>query len=295
MRVFVTGSGGHIGTAVVAELVAAGHAVVGLVRSDASARLVSGLGAEVRQGDVNDVDLLHTAAQDADAVVHLAYDNAAAARGDLTSAADADLAVVRAVAEAIAGTGKTFIGIGIATTGDADRDRMLAANPRHAVAVEVAGFQDRGIRSMLMAVPPVTHSDRDRSGFIPIMIGIARDRKVSGYIGDGQNHWPAVHTLDLAVLFRLALEKAPAGTQLIGAAEPSIPVRGIAEAIGRHHAVPAESIPAEAAAEHFAPFVFAGLNIVMPNESTRQLLGWQPSHPTLIEDVDAGHYFGERD
>ncbi len=294
MRVFVTGASGHIGVAVVSELVGAGHEVVGLARSASSAEIVSGLGAAVLRGDVGDLDLLRSAAETTDAVVHLAYDNASVAAGDLTTAAGADLAVVRAFGEVLAGTGKTFIGIGIATTGNPAGDRMLEANPRTAVAREVAALDGSGIRSLLVAIPPVTHSDRDRHGFIPIVIRIAETKGISGYIGDGQNHWPAVHTLDLATLYRLALEKAPAGSQLFGAAEPGIAVRDIAETIGRHLRIPTESIPAEIATEHFAPFVFMGMDITMPNKQTRELLGWEPTHPGLIEDLDEGHYFTEK-
>ena len=293
MRVFVTGSGGHIGTAVVSELVRAGHSVVGLVRSDSSAQHVVGLGAAVVQGDVNDVERLRSLVEDVDAVVHLAYDHAAIAVGDLTTAADADVLVVRAFGDALADTGKTFIGIGFAPTGNPEIDRVLEANPRSAVAREVAALEGRGIRSLLMAIPPVTHSDRDRGGFIPTVIRIARDTKVSGYVDEGRNHWPAVHTLDLATLYRLALEKAPAGTQIIGAAEPGVVVRDIAESVGRHLGVPVESIPAADAERHFAPFGFMGMDIQMPNEATRRLLDWEPTHPTLLEDLEAGHYFTE--
>jgi nucleoside-diphosphate-sugar epimerase len=291
VRVLVTGASGHIGVAVVSELVGAGHEVTGLVRSEPSARIVSELGAQVRLGDVNDLEGLSSAAQDTDAVIHLAYDHASVAEGDLTTAADADTAVVRAFGDALAGTGRTFIGIGIASTGDPERDRMLAANPRSAVAREVAGLGERGIRSLLMAIPPVTHSDRDRHGFIPTVIGIARKQGVSGYPGDGSNRWPAVHTLDLATLYRLALEQAPAGSQLIGASEPGVPVRQIAETIGAQLGIPAASIPAERVADHFAPFPFIGMNLTLANDETRALLGWEPKHPGLIEDLTAGHYF----
>ena len=291
MRVFVTGSGGHIGTAVVSELVRAGHSVVGLVRSDSSAQHVAGLGAAVVQGDVNDVERLRSLVEDVDAVVHLAYDHAAIAVGDLTTAADADVLVVRAFGDALADTGKTFIGIGFAPTGNPEIDRVLEANPRSAVAREVAALEGRGIRSLLMAIPPVTHSDRDRGGFIPTVIRIARDTKVSGYVDEGRNHWPAVHTLDLATLYRLALEKAPAGSRLHAVAEEGIPTRVIAEAIGRAFDVPVAAIPADRVQEHFGWIggFFSG-DMAGSSVATQRLLGWTPTGPTLVDDIDGGAY-----
>jgi len=291
MRVFVTGASGHIGSAVVPELIQAGHEVVGLARSDSSADAVKALGAEVRRGDLDDLDGLRAAATDADAVIHLAFDHATMAAGNFAGAAAADLGVVRAFGDALAGTGKTLVCVGFKPTGDPARDAVINANPRSAVSREVAGFTERGVRSILVAVPPVTHSARDRSGFIPTMIKIARATGVSGYVGDGTNHWPAGHTLDVARLFRLGLEKAPAGSQLYAATEQGIELREIAESIGRHLEIPAVSIPAEQAAEHFKGFPFVTMDITMPNEDTKKLLGWEPEHPGLLADLDEGHYF----
>ena len=287
MRVFVTGASGHIGSAAVPELVRAGHQVTGLARSDAAAATVQGLGAEVRRGDTGDLTVLREAAAGADAVVHLAFNHDVMISGDMAGAAAMDLATVGAFGDALAGTGKAFIGIGLA--------KVVTANPRSAVAREVAGFAGRGIRSVLVAIPPVVHSSRDRAGFIPTLIQIARAQGVSGYIGDGANNWPAVHTLDLAVLYRLAVEQAPAGAQLIAAAEEGIAVREIAEAIARHLAIPAVSIPAEQATAHFGPFG-AIMTLGLPplsNDATRTLLDWKPEHPGLLADLDEGHYFSK--
>ncbi|WP_225102343.1 SDR family oxidoreductase [Streptomyces sp. CoH27] len=291
MRVFVTGASGHIASALIPELVQAGHEVVGLARSDASAAVVQALGAEVLRGDLDDLDGLRKGAADADAVVHLGFKHDAIASGRFADAVADDLAVVRAFGDALAGTGKALIGIGLTPTGNPQRDAAIHANPRTAVAREIAGLTEHGVRTVLIAVPPVTHSPRDRSGFIPKLIGIARATGVSGYVGDGANRWPAGHALDVGRLFRLAVEKAPVGSQLHAATEEGVLVRDIAETIGRHLGVPAVSIPAEKAAEHFTGFPFAALDITMSNAATRQLLGWEPVHPGLIADLDNGHYF----
>jgi len=291
MRVFVTGASGHIGSAVVPELIQAGHEVTGLARSDASAAAVSAMGAEVRRGDLGDPDGLREAAAGADAVVHLAFDHDTMMAGNFAGAVATDLAVVQALGDGLAGPGKTFIGVGLRRTGDARRDAAIDASPRSAVSRAVAGYGERGVRTILVAIPSVTHSTRDRHGFIPMLIKIARDTGVSGYVDEGANRWPAGHTMDVATLYRLALDKAPAGSQLYAAAEEGITVREIAETIGRHLGIPAVSIPAEKAADHFKAFPFITLDITMPNADTRQLLGWEPTHPGLIADLEQGHYF----
>jgi nucleoside-diphosphate-sugar epimerase len=294
MRVFVTGASGHIASAVIPELIMAGHDVTGLARSETAAAAVKALGADVRLGDTSDLDGLREAAASADAVIHLAFNHDVMAAGDMAGAAAMDMATVQAFGDALAGTGKTFIGIGLVS--DADGRPAASANPRSAVAREIAGFAARGIRSLLVAIPPVVHSTRDTHGFVPTLIRIARATGVSGYVGDGANRWPAVHTLDLGRLYRLALEGAPAGSQLIAAAEEGIAVRDIAEVVGRHLDIPAVSVAAENATEHFGPFgMIMTLGLPpMSNATTRQLLGWQPDHPGLIADLEQGHYFAEQ-
>jgi nucleoside-diphosphate-sugar epimerase len=291
MRVFVTGASGHIGSAVVPELIQAGHEVTGLARSGTSAAAVKAMGAEVHRGDLGDPDGLREAAAGADAVIHLAFDHATMFAGNFAGAVATDMAVVRALGDALSGTGKTFIGIGSTRTGDARRDAVIDTSPRSAVARAIAGFAERGVRTILVAIPPVTHSTLDKAGFIPILIRIARNTGVSGYVGEGANRWAAAHTLDVASLYRLALDKAPAGSQLHAATEEGITVREIAEAIGRHLGIPAVSIAAGQAADHFKPFPFMTLDVTMPNADTRQLLGWEPAHPGLIADIEEGHYF----
>jgi len=291
MRVFVTGASGHIGSAVVPALIEAGHEVTGLARSDAAAAAVQGLGAAVRRGDLADPDGLRQAAADADAVVHLAFDHATMMAGDFPGAVATDLAVVGAMGDALAGTGKTFIGVGVRRSDDARRNAAVDANPRGAVSRAIDELGQRDVRTILVAIPPVTHSPQDSRGFIPMLIKIARDAGVSGYVEQGANRWPAGHTLDVAALYPLALAKAPAGAQLFAATEEGIPVREIAEVIGAQLGVPARSIPADQAAAHFRGFPFITMDITMPNAETRRLLGWEPTHPGLIADLKEGSYF----
>ena len=292
MRVFVTGASGFIGSTVVPELIQAGHTVVGLARSDASAAVVEGMGAEVRRGDIHDLDGLRNAAADAEAVIHLAFDHAGMAAGRMADAVAADHAVVRALGDALAGTGKAFVGIGgLARTGDPQRDAVLNTSPRSAVSRTILEFTERDVRALLVAIPSATHGSRDRHGFIPTMIKFARATGVSGYVGDGVNCWPAGHVQDVARLYRLALEKAPVGSQLIAAAEEGVPLREIAETIGRRLGIPAVSIPTEQAADHFKGFPFVTLDVSMSNAETRKLLDWEPIHPTLIADLEDEHYF----
>jgi hypothetical protein len=181
----------------VPELIQGGHQVVGLARSDASAAAVKAMGAEVRRGDLGDLAGLRGTAADADAVIHLASDHATMSAGDFPGAVAADMAVVQALGDVLADTGKTLVGVGLTHTGDAKRDAAIDANPRSAVPRAIARLTDRGVRTILVAIPPVTHSTRDRHGFIPTLIKIARDTGVSGYVGDGANHWPAGHVLDI--------------------------------------------------------------------------------------------------
>jgi nucleoside-diphosphate-sugar epimerase len=291
MRVFVTGASGHIASAVIPELITAGHEVTGLARSETSAAAVKALGAEVRLGDTSDLDGLREAAASADAVIHLAFNHDVMAAGDMAAAAALDMATVQAFGDALEGTGKIFMGIGLRNA--ADGGPAASANPRRAVAREIAGFAGRGIQSVLVAIPPVVHSTRDKQGFIPTLIRIARATGVSGYVGNGAHQWPTVHTLDLGRLYQLGLEKATAGSQLIAASEEGIAVREIAEVIGRHLGIRAVSVAAEKATEHFGPFgMVMTLGIPpMSNASTWQLLGWEPDHPGLIADLGQGHYF----
>ncbi|GAB6899675.1 SDR family oxidoreductase [Kineosporia succinea] len=292
MRVFVTGASGHIGSCVVPELVAAGHEVTGLARSDASEKKVRELGADVRRGSLDDLDVLGEGSRAADAVIHLGFSNELMMSGDFAGAVAKDLAHVSALGDALVGTGKALFGIGMQRTGDAAYNATIDANPRSQVTRLIVDYAGKGVRAATFAVPPVTHSDLDRHGFIPLMIQIARRTGVSGYPGGGTNTWPAAHTRDVATLFRLALEKAPAGAQLYAATEAGVSLKDIAEVIGRKLGIPVRSIPDEQVAEHFAGFPFVRIDFRMPNDETRALLGWDPAHPGLLEDLEQGHYFG---
>src|ERR1022692_4859977 len=306
MRIFVTGASGWIGSAVVPELLAAGHVVVGLARSDASAAALIAAGAEVHRGSLDDLDSLRSAASASDGVIPLAFKHDLAFTGDFLGAANADRLAVETFGEVLAGSHRPLViasgtlGVALgrmATERDGhDDDPSLAVygegpSARRATAEFVLSLASRGVRSSVMRLPPTNHGDGDH-GFVATLVAIARDKGVSGYIGDGSNRWPAVHRLDSAHLFRLALENAPAGSTLHAVADEGVPIRDIAEVIGRHLDVPVVSIPAEQAAEHFTWLGgFIGLDAPASSALTRELLGWHPTQPGLIDDLDKGHYF----
>ena len=293
MRVFVTGASGWIGSAVVPELLGAGHRVLGLARSDDSAAAIAAAGAEVLRGDLNDLDALRAGAAGSDGVIHLAFIHDFT---DFEASVGADRRAIQTMGAALEGSGKPLV---IASGTPAlpgrvatERDESAPGSPvagRMENARAALGMAARGVRSSVVGLPRTVHGDGDRHGFIAHLVGIARDTGVSGYVGDGSNRWPAVHVLDAAHLFRLAVERAPAGSRLHAVGDEGVPIRDIAEVIGRHLNVPAASVPA-------ADLGFLGqvLSIDQPASATltRELLGWRPVQPGLIEDMDKGHYFG---
>ncbi|RKE18021.1 SDR family oxidoreductase [Streptomyces sp. TLI_171] len=297
MRVFVTGATGHLGSALVPELLAAGHRVTGLARSDASAAALTALGADVRRGDLDDLDGLRAAATAADGVVHLAFKHDLMAGGDYAGAIAEDLKVVRTLVEALAGTGKPLVGTGGTGAGGAPgqhavENRVAPGAPRTEAEQAVVGAAAEGVRSSVVRLPPVVHSPLDRHGFVPTLIRIARATGVSGYLGDGANRWPAVHTLDAARLYRLALDHAPAGARLHGVDDQGIPFREIAERIGIRLGVPAAPVDGDRAADHFGFLAgLVGLDLPASADATRSLLDWHPEHPGLLDDLDEDHYF----
>ncbi len=306
MRVFITGASGWIGSAVVPELLGAGHRVIGLARSDASADALTAAGADVHRGDLDDLDALRDGAAASDGVIHLAFKHELAFSGNFQAAADADRRAVETFGEALAGSDRPLlIASGILGVAPGSVVSEQDGHGSHAAVAAFGGgprarwetaeltlsLASRGVRSSIVRLPPTNHGDGD-NGFIAALVGIARDQGVSGYIGDGENRWPAVHRLDSARLFRLALEQAPAGTTLHAVAEEGVPVREIAEVIGRHLEVPVVSVCAEDAGEHFTWLGgFLGLDAPASSRWTRELLGWEPTQPGLIADLDQGHYF----
>jgi nucleoside-diphosphate-sugar epimerase len=305
MRVFVTGASGWIGSAVVPELTRAGHQVVGLARTDVAAAALSAAGAEVLRGTIDDFDSLRRAAAASDGVIHLAFKHDVAFSGGFQDAANADRLAVETFGEALAGSDRPFViasgVLGLAPGRVAtERDGRISASEtvhrsgpemRQGTAQLTLSLAARQVRSSVVRLSPTVHGTGD-NGFMAALVGIARAKGVSGYIGDGSNRWPAVHRLDAAHLFRLALERAPAGSVLHGVADEGVPIRTIAEVIGRHFDLPAVAISPEAAREHFTWLAgFLAIDSPASSALTRELLGWQPTHPGLIDDLNLGHYF----
>ncbi|WP_280669994.1 MULTISPECIES: SDR family oxidoreductase [unclassified Kitasatospora] len=298
MRIFVTGASGWVGSAVVPELLEAGHEVVGLARSDASADALKAAGAEVHRGSLDDLDALRAAAAASDGVIHLAFKHEEMFSGNFATATDADRRAVDAFRDALAGSGRPLViasglaGLrpGRAATEDDVPDAALGGE-RIRTAQAALALAERAVRSSSVRLPPTVHGDGDR-GFVPNLVRTARRHGVSGYIGDGANQWPAVHRLDAARLFRLAAEGAPAGSVLHGIAEEGVPTRALAEAIGRGLGVPTVSIAPDEAEKHFGWLAnLFGLDLPASSTRTRKLLGWQPTRQSLVEDLNEGHYF----
>jgi nucleoside-diphosphate-sugar epimerase len=289
VRVFVTGASGFLGSAVVPELIGAGHQVVGLARSDASAEAVAAAGAQVRRGGLDDPDGLRAGAADCDGAIHLAFVHDFS---DYAGAARTDVVAIEALGAAYEGTGRPLViasgTLGLAP-GRTGTERDLpdgSAGPRAAGLRAALALAGRGVRPSVVRLAPSVHDERKR-GFVGALVDIAREKGVSGHVGDGSQRWPAVHRLDAARLFRLALEDAPAGTVLHGVADEGVPIRTIAEVIGRHLDLPVVSVPPEEAGGHFgwmAPFL--AIDSPASNALTRERFGWRPTHPGLLDDLD---------
>ena len=305
MKVFVTGASGWIGSAVVPELIGAGHQVIGLVRSETAAAALAAAGVEVHRGTLDDLDSLRSVAAASDGVIHLAFKHDIAFSGDFQGAVDADRRAIETFGEVLAGSDRPFViasGLLGLTPGRMATERDPEPNADRPTggpagrldnADMTLSFASRGVRSSVLRLPPTVHGDGD-AGFMASLVRIARASGVSGYIGDGSNRWPAVHRLDAAHLFRLAVEKAPAGSVLHAVGDEGVPIRTIAEVIGRHLDLPVASISSEDAGKHFTWLGgFIGLDSPASSALTQELLGWQPAHPGLLTDLEQGHYFKE--
>jgi nucleoside-diphosphate-sugar epimerase len=310
MRVFVTGGTGHSGSYIIPELIAAGHEVTGLARSDTAAAALTALGAKVRRGDLQDLDELKEGAADSDGVIHVAHRQDLLPTGGMDAVAAAEIPVMLAYGEALAETGKPLVAAGsIGSSGQLGRpateeDSALPVEDEHrgtlrvrnVVETTVIGLADLGVRSSVVRIANIAHGTTDYAGFLPTLIALAKENGFAGYPGDGANLWNAVHVRDVASLFRLALEKGPSGRywHAVGDGDGAIPFREISEAIGSRLGLPAASIPED---ELMIPGYFGFLaNIVTqsyPASSliTRQTLGWEPAQPGLLADLDNGHYF----
>jgi nucleoside-diphosphate-sugar epimerase len=287
MKVFVTGATGFIGSAVATELLEAGHEVVGLARSPHAVEALKAVGVTPLGGDLDDLDSLRRGSSDSDGVIHTAYNHDFTVPREIAAAAD--VGVIEAMGEALVGSNRPLIitsGAGAPTEDDAGE-----SSPRYQSEKMALSFAERGVRAAVVRLPPTVHGRGDH-GFIPILIDVARQRGVSAYPGDGSNRWAAVHRLDAAHLFRLALESALPGERLHGIGEEGIPVREIAEVIGRHLDLPVVSISPEEATHHFGFLgAFFALDVPRSSATTRARLGWEPVQPGLIADLEEGHYF----
>ena len=300
MRILVTGASGHIASAVIPELLSNGHDVVGLVRSDASAAKVAALGAEVRRGDLSQLDGLAAAARGADGVIHLAFDHGMMRSGQLVEAAEKELAAVKAIGQALAGTGKPLVTTSgtlmLAMSGIKERlgteEDVIPGGPRVDSENYVISLAKQGVRSSVIRLAPMVHSDLDKHGFTPALINFARQHGAAAYVGEGANRWPAADTRDVGVLYRLALEKARAGTRLHGVGDSGIPFKTVAETIASRLGLEAKSVTPEEAPRYLGFLArFAQLDGAVSNARTRQMLGWEPTRPGWVEDVKSGHYF----
>jgi len=294
MRVFMTGASGWIGSAVVPELLEAGHEVLGLARSDESAAAIVAAGAEAYRGSLDEPSSLLDGVDRCDGVTHLGYNHDFSR---MQEAAATDRKVVEAIGSVLEETNRPFVVAGgvlglapghVATENDQSDPSV---HPRIANVAYALSLADAGVRSSCVRFAPTVHGKGDH-GFIATLVAIARDKGASGYIGDGANSWPAVHRVDAARLVRLTLESAPAGTSVHAVAEPGIPTKAIAEAIGSGLGVPVVSVPTDQAAEHFGWMSrFFGADTKASNAITRKLLHWEPTNPGLLEDLSEGSYF----
>jgi len=290
MRVFVTGASGWIGSAVVDELLAAGHRVVGLARSDTSAASIRAKGADVLRGDLDDLAALRRGAEEAEGVVHLAN------KHDWANPAEsnrAERAAVETIAETLVGSDRPFVLASGVLAAETEPSPFVGPDSLRGGSENRAfDFVDQGVRAIAARFAPTTHGMGDH-GFVRHLADVARRTGTAAYVGDGTHGWSAVHRIDAARLVRIGLEQAPAGARLHAVAEDAVPTREIAAAIGAHLGLPTTSVTAEQAVEHFG-FIgrFFGLDMSSTSALTRATYGWAPTGPTLLADIAAGAYDG---
>jgi nucleoside-diphosphate-sugar epimerase len=294
MKVFVTGATGWVGSATVNDLIAAGHQVLGLTRSEAGAKALAASGAEIHHGSLQDLESLKSGAKDADAVIHLAFNHDFSQFE--TNCAD-DYNAIKTIGAVLQGSSRPFLitsGVALLAPGrigtEADKQPADARFPRKS---EIAADElaQSGVHATTVRLAPSVHGHGDH-GFVPILIQIAREKGISAYVGEGQNRWPAIHRLDAARIYRLAIEHGAAGGPFHGTAEDGVPFKDIAEIIGRRLNIPVVSIRPEQAAAHFGWFaMFAAIDAPASSTRTRATLNWHPEHPTLLADLDHPAYF----
>jgi nucleoside-diphosphate-sugar epimerase len=295
MRVFVTGASGFVGSAVVQELLQAGHQVLGLVRSDAAAEQLIKIGAEAHRGNINDLESIKSGAVQCDAVIHTAFNHDFV---NYKADCENDRRVIMALGAALAGSNRPLVvtsGTGVLNKGrvitENDKPAGSDVSPRAASEEAANAVAEVGVNTYIVRLPNSVHGKGDH-GFVPIVIGMAKEKGQSVFIRDGQNRWPAVHRLDAAFAYRLIVEKQPAQKVIHAVAEEGIPFREIATAIGNGLQVPVVSKEGPDVEAHFGWFThFAGINCAASSEQTRTSLGWQPRHPGLLEELVPGVYF----
>jgi nucleoside-diphosphate-sugar epimerase len=296
MRVFVTGASGFVGSAVVKELIAAGHTVIGLVRSDAAAAALTASGAEAVRGSLDDTETLKREAAAADSVIHTAFNHDFSR---FTESLEQDRRAIEVLGAALEGSNRPLLATSVIAFLADGRVAIESDIPPPASAVylraseaAVSAVATRGVRASVVRLPPAVHGDGDRGGLLPMLIGLARGKRASPYVGKGLNRWSAVHRIDAARLFRLAIEDGCASPHYRAVAEEGVAFRAIAEAIGRRLDVPVIGTTKEESAAHFGGLApFAGMDVPSSSERTRSSLAWKPEQLDLLADLDRSTYF----